>query len=89
MAALVNASVPASPITRIEATALLTFPTHRRRDTGNFRTPLEKALGDCLVQHGALRDDTPDQYEFGWLRFNPELGPNSTVIQLVATERPT
>jgi hypothetical protein len=81
---LMLASVPRSPVGRIEAFATLTFPTRRRRDTGNFRTPLEKALGDCLQTHGALEDDTHELYEFGWLRFSPNPGPPSTCLILNA-----
>ena len=82
--ALQIASVPRIPVGRIEAYATLTFPTRRRRDTGNFRTPLEKALGDCLQAHGALLDDTHELYEFGWLRFDPEAGPPRTSLILNA-----
>ena len=85
MLALIEAQVPRKPVPRIEATAVLRFPTRRRRDTGNFRTPLEKALGDCLQEFGTLADDTPDQYEFGWLRFTESTGPNQTLIYLTAT----
>jgi Holliday junction resolvase RusA-like endonuclease len=46
----------------VVASAVLTFPTRRRRDEGNYRTPLEKALGDALTRNGFLKDDTPDQF---------------------------
>lgn len=43
------------------------FPDRRRRDQGNFRYFIEKALGDALVAGGWLVDDSWDQYEFGGL----------------------
>jgi hypothetical protein len=54
---------------RVEASAVLTFPTRRRRDEGNFRSLLEKSLGDALVEGGWLDDDTPDRYRFGVVTF--------------------
>jgi len=54
---------------RVEASAVLSFPTRRRRDEGNYRTLLEKALGDALVEGGWLPDDTPDRFRFGRVRF--------------------
>lgn len=66
----------------ILASAVLVFPTRRRRDEGNFRTPLEKALGDCLTAARYLADDTPDQYRFGGLTFQDEPGAASTIITL-------
>lgn len=49
----------------VTATARLFFKQRRRRDEGNFRVILEKALGDVLVSGGYLPDDTPDHYRFG------------------------
>jgi hypothetical protein len=66
----------------VEAEAVLIFPTKRKRDEGNFRTPLEKALGDALTQGGFLEDDTPDQYRFGGLTFSPERGGPASIITL-------
>lgn len=53
----------------VEASAVLTFPTRRRRDEGNFRTLIEKSLGDVLVEGGWLADDTPDRYRFAAVTF--------------------
>lgn len=66
----------------VEAEALLMFPTKRKRDEGNFRTPLEKALGDALTQGGFLPDDTPDYYRFGKLEFSPQRGGPASIITL-------
>jgi hypothetical protein len=42
-----------------------TFPTRVRRDQGNHRFLIEKALGDALVEGRWLRDDSWDFYSFG------------------------
>jgi hypothetical protein len=49
---------------------LCCFPDRIRRDQGNFRYFIEKALGDALVaggwlEFGGLADDDWDHYEFG------------------------
>jgi len=69
-------------LSSVRAEAVLVFPTVRRRDEGNFRTPLEKALGDALTAAHYLADDTPDQYRFGGLTFAGEKGPTSTILTL-------
>ena len=66
----------------VYASAELTFPTKRRRDEGNYRTPLEKALGDVLVSGRWLTDDTPDHYRFGGVVFSSTAGPHNTVLTL-------
>jgi hypothetical protein len=55
---------------RVTVTADLTFPDRRKRDTGNFRTLLEKCAGDALVNGRWLPDDTPEFFEFGAVRFH-------------------
>lgn len=65
---------------RVEASAVLTFPTRRRRDEGNFRVLLEKALGDALVEGGWLPDDTPEHFTFGAVTF--ALGHSRTAVAL-------
>lgn len=74
---------------RVDARAVLRFRSNRRRDEGNFRVLLEKALGDALRGHiGAWRegkwipDDTPDHYSFKALEISPDLGPARTLITL-------
>jgi hypothetical protein len=67
---------------RVRATAELLFPTDRQRDEGNYRTALEKALGDALAPAVSpeeralgieplrwLPDDTPDRFTFGAVTF--------------------
>ena len=53
-----------TPLERVTAQAVLTFTTRRRRDEGNYRSHLEKWLGDLLQVTGRLTDDTPDRYQF-------------------------
>lgn len=80
---LLEAKVP-RPVTSVFATAVMRFPTVRRRDEGNHRWLLEKALGDALVNGGWLSDDTPLYYRFGRVAFSPAQGPCVTIIQLQA-----
>lgn len=67
--ALLAEGVPRG-LPRITVTADLTFPDRRRRDTGNYRTLLEKCAGDALVNGRWLADDTPELFEFGAVRFH-------------------
>lgn len=73
---LLAAEVPRPiPGDRVRATAELLFPAARRRDEGNYRTALEKALGDALAPHDPehpfrwLSDDTPEHFTFGAVTF--------------------
>ena len=66
----------------VEASATLLVPDRRRRDEGNYRTPLEKALGDALVNGGWLPDDTPAHYRFGAVAFEVVRGVRSTRVTL-------
>jgi len=77
--ALLEAKVP-KPLASVYAEASLQFKTARRRDEGNYRSVLEKALGDAL-QLQWLDDDTPDQFRFGPLHFDDAPG-NETLIFL-------
>ena len=82
--ALLVAQVPRH-LQRVVAVASLRFTVDRRRDEGNFRMLLEKALGDALTNGGWLPDDTPDEYEFGKVHFESESGPARTVLTLTVT----
>lgn len=79
--ALLEMKVPKG-LERIEASAMLRFKSKRKRDEGNFRVLLEKALGDILVTGGWLEDDTPECYSFGTVEFDPERGDPLTLIRL-------
>ena len=71
------------PLSFVEATACLRFAKRSsRRDEGNYRTPIEKALGDALVNGGWLSDDTPDTFRFGRLTFDPDPGEPRTQLLL-------
>lgn len=58
------------------------FPDRRKRDQGNFRFLLEKALGDTLVDLGYIADDDWSRYEFGNLRRAYEKGECWTALTL-------
>ena len=60
----------------------MTFPNRIKRDQGNFRWMIEKALGDTLVGGGWLPDDTWDRYEFGGLTYKYEKGVSATRLML-------
>lgn len=79
--ALMAAGVPRG-LGKVSATAIMRFSTRRKRDEGNFRWLLEKALGDTLVNGGWLADDDANAFTFGAVTFDPELGPPLTVIEL-------
>lgn len=70
---------------RVQVSAVLLVPDRRRRDAGNFRTPLEKACGDALVNGGWLPDDTPEHFEFGDLVF--EVAHGTTWLDRVSATR--
>lgn len=69
-------------LTRVTAAAMLRFPTRHRRDEGNYRWMLEKALGDALQKGGYLADDTPEFFTFQAVQFDPERGPAQTSVTL-------
>lgn len=69
----------------VRATAVLIVPDRRARDEGNYRTPLEKALGDALAPkggHGWLPDDTPQHFRFEGLEFKHVPRSSRTIISL-------
>lgn len=77
-----------SRCSRITAEAKLTVPDKRRRDEGNFRTYIEKALGDALMAGGWLEDDQAypkRMYSFGNVEFEYAKGVEHTDILLFPT----
>jgi len=78
--ALLDAKVP-KHLGSVKASAVLRFNQNRRRDEGNYRATLEKALGDAL-QLGWIPDDTPDHFQFTDLTFDEEKGKPLTIIRL-------
>jgi len=86
--ALMEKRVPQG-VLRVEARAELHFKSRRRRDEGNFRVILEKALGDALVgdpkawpEGRWLPDDTPDRYTFGAVELVAPVSTTQTLITL-------
>lgn len=73
---------------RIEVTGRLVFTTNRGRDEGNYRSILEKAAGDALVNGGWLPDDTPERYSFGALQLlhRPHVQPSTTLFFTTTTK---
>lgn len=67
-ALLFDAAVPTG-LAHVLAEGQVCFPDRRRRDQGNYRFILEKALGDALTEGLWLPDDDWDHYEFGRLRY--------------------
>lgn len=77
--ALLEQRVPKG-LKSVSATATIRFKQRRKRDEGNHRVLLEKALGDVL-QNGWLDDDTPEQYRFGRVElFAPVQRPETIVV---------
>jgi hypothetical protein len=77
--ALMEQKVPRG-LRSVTAKATIRFKQRRRRDEGNFRALLEKALGDVL-QNGWIPDDTPEHYRFGAVElFAPVERPETIVV---------
>lgn len=68
------------PLSRVVAEGEVTFPDRRKRDQGNHRFFLEKALGDALTAGGWLVDDDWERFEFGGLAQAYERGVSRTRI---------
>jgi hypothetical protein len=66
----------------VDAKGVLTVPDRRRRDSGNFRFFIEKALGDTLVKGGWLEDDDHTRYRFGDVTIQYEKGVSATAVAL-------
>ena len=62
------------PLGRVLVEGECTFPDRKKRDQGNHRALLEKALGDTLTEGGWLTDDDWSRYEFGNLGTTYEKG---------------
>jgi hypothetical protein len=81
MVMLLQAKVP-KDLAWVTVRARMRFPDKRRRDEGNFRMVIEKALGDALVSGGYISDDTPDKYRFLGVEFDAEKGPKEMTLTL-------
>lgn len=76
---------------RVIVGARMRFPRKSRRDSGNFASVLDKALGDALTFSGDrlrpdrlryIADDTPEFYFFAGVEFEEERGPARTTLVL-------
>jgi hypothetical protein len=65
---------------RAIAGARMRFPKGGRRDSGNFKGVVEKALGDALVEGRYIPDDDDQRYVFAGVEFEDERGADQTVI---------
>lgn len=70
------------PVAAVTVSGVLEFPTNRRRDEGNFRSLLEKALGDALKNGRWIEDDTPDHYLFDRLELVGGCDGERTILDL-------
>lgn len=68
------------PLRRVVVEGEATFPDRRKRDQGNHRFFIEKALGDAMVEGGWLEDDDWSRFEFGGLAAAYEKGVSRTRI---------
>lgn len=82
--ALEEADLP-RPLARVVVEGEVTFPDRRKRDQGNHRFFLEKALGDALTQGGWLEDDDWERFEFGGLAATHERGVSRTRLLIFPT----
>jgi hypothetical protein len=83
--ALEQSGLPRGECTRIVVEGEMCFPDRRRRDQGNHRFIVEKALGDALVASGWLPDDDWSRYEFGGLSMVYAKGESWTRLVLFPT----
>lgn len=81
LAQLADCGLPTG-LKRIVVEGIITFPDRRRRDQGNYRFMIEKALGDALTQGGWLEDDDWTRYSFGGLEAVYEKGVRRTRLIL-------
>lgn len=81
---ILERGVPQSTGLFARTTAVLTVPTRRRRDAGNFGVLLEKALGDALQIAGVIEDDTPEFWSWTSVSFRhvPRKKATLIVVQL-------
>jgi hypothetical protein len=73
------------PLARVMVEGEAVFPDRIKRDQGNHRVIVEKALGDALVVGGWLEDDDWSRYEFGNLFAAYEHGVSATRLTLFPT----
>lgn len=69
---------------QITALVRLRFPDKRKRDEGNFRVLIEKALADALVNGRWIPDDDPEHFWLERVHFEQQVGKPLTTIELTA-----
>lgn len=69
-------------VDRVTVTGRIEFMVNRRRDEGNYRALIEKALGDALVNGGWLSDDTGEHFRFGELELVGGCDQAQTILDL-------
>lgn len=79
--ALTEAELPTG-LDRVVVEGEVTFPDRRKRDQGNYRFMIEKALGDALTEGGWLTDDDWTRYSFGGLGAVYEKGVKRTRLMV-------
>lgn len=67
---------------RVLVEGAVTFPDRIRRDQGNYRSTIEKFLGDALVEGGWIPDDDWSHYEFGNLERRYEKGVRRVTLTM-------
>lgn len=82
---LLEASELPRPLGRVMVEGRVCFPDRIRRDQGNHRFFLEKALGDALTEGGWLADDDWTRYSFGDLAATYEKGESWTRLIVFPT----
>lgn len=81
--ALMSQRAPRRGTVQAFAGARMRFPRpNTRRDSGNFSMMIEKALGDALVNYGAIPGDTAKEFFFAGVEFEREGGPHRTTVAL-------
>lgn len=70
------------PCASVYVEGRITFPNRIKRDQGNYRSPLEKFLGDSLQRGGYLPDDDWQHYQFGDLQagYEPRVSRTDLVL---------
>lgn len=79
---LLDAGLP-KDLGRVVVEGYATFPDRARRDQGNYRVLVEKALGDALATGGWLEDDDWTRYEFGGLGYRYEKGVSAIRLMVM------
>lgn len=75
------------PMASVMVEGEATFPDRTKRDQGNHRVVIEKAMGDVLVTGGWLEGDDWERYSFGNLEQRYVKGESATRLYLFPSVR--